>query len=225
MVGVVYLLPMAVATLLSVGMFALTARHRDEHGSYTMMALFGSIALWAGAYAVQLTTTTLEPAIFWNNVRYFGISISPVVTLVFAMLYTGYNHLVTLRNLVLLFAVPTLTNVVIWTNPAHGLWGTYTYVPSQEALVQLTVSPAGPWYGVHAFYSFAASLAAIALFARDWLATDTDGLVTQPTVFLSATALPMVGSMVTLAGLTPVDAAPILFSITAVLLVYGVLEL
>jgi hypothetical protein len=31
--------------------------------------------------------------------------------------------------------------------------------------------------------------------------------------------------MVTLAGLTPVDAAPILFSITAVLLVYGVLEL
>jgi hypothetical protein len=223
MVGLVYLIPMGIATLLSVGMFALTAMYRDEHGAYTMMALFGSIALWAGAYAIQLTRSSLDPALFWNNVRYFGISISPVVTLVFAMLYTGSQRLVTLRNLVALFVVPVLTNLVIWTNPAHRLWGVYQYVPREEALVQLVVAP-GPWFAVHSLYSFAVSIAAIVLFARRWLETNRDALVTRSSLFLVATLLPMLGSAVTLAGLTPVDIAPIAFSITTVLIVVAVFE-
>jgi hypothetical protein len=215
---------MAIATLLSVGDVPANgdssrgARFVHDDGAVREHHPLG------GGVRGLVDTVEFGPAVFRNNVRYVGISISPVVTLVFAMLYTSYERLVTLRNLVALFAVPALTNVLIWTNPAHRLWGVYEYVPREEALVQLVVTP-GPWIGVHSLYSFAVSIAAIALFARWWLETDRDGLVTRSSTFLVATVLPMLGSAVTLAGLTPVDVTPIVFSITTVLIVVAVFEL
>lgn len=97
---------------------------------------------------------------------------SPVVTLVFALQYTDRDELVTRRNLILLFVVPVLTNIVIWGNPLttellageQGLWGTYVYNPSSDALVQLTITW-GPWFLVHTIYSFLAGLSAVGLFA------------------------------------------------------------
>jgi len=224
MTDITFIVPLVLATLVSLAMFGLTTTNRDAKGAYVLMGLFGSIAIWSGAYAVQLSVNNLQSAILWNNIRFFGISVAPVVTLVFALEYTGRDDLVTRRNLALLFVVPVLTNVIIWTNPMYNLWGVYTYVPESETLVQLTTTW-GPWFLVHTIYSFLAGLSAVGLFAAQWVTSEQEGLVNQTTAFLFATLLPILGSLVTVVGLAPLDLAPFAFTITGVLLVVAIFKL
>lgn len=180
--------PLFLAALVTAGLFALTAQYREKKGAYTMLALFGSIAIWCVAYALQLGTGD----VVWNRVRFVGIAAAPVAVFVFALQFTGRNDLVTPRNVALLSVMPVLTNVVIWTNGAHGLFGTFTASGVET----------GIWFWIHAVYSYLLALGAIALFVRHWLRLGTSAETLQRTrAFLLATLFPALGSFLTVSGL------------------------
>lgn len=213
-----YTVPLVLAAAVSVGLFVLTAMHHEERGAYPMMGFLGSIAIWAGAYALQLMSGTMSGAITWSNVRYFGIALAPVATLVFALEYTGRDGLVSRRLVAGLLVVPLVTNVVVWTNPLHELWAApYIYHDAAAQLVRLDWE-SGPWYYVHVVYSYLASLAAAGLFVRRWL-SEEGGTFTKTTVLLLALIFPMVGSAITLLGLVPLDVAPFTFTVSGLAIV------
>ena len=213
-----YAIPLVLAAGVSFVLFVLTAMHHEEQGAYPMMGFLGSISIWAGAYALQLTTTTMDAAITWSNVKYFGIALAPIATLIFALEYTGRDDLVTTRIAAGLLVVPLVTNVVVWTNSVHELWAApYIYHAAGEQLVRLDWET-GIWYTIHVVYSYVASLAAAGLFVRQWL-SEEGGVFTKTTVLLVALVFPMLGSAVTLLGTVPLDVAPFTFTISGAAIV------
>jgi hypothetical protein len=207
-------IPLLLSGIVAVGLFGLAVVNRDAKGAYPLAALFVGIAVWSLAYAVYLASDPGTLKDYLDAIRFFGISTTPVTVFVFALEYAGVRHLVTKRNVALLSIVPAITNVLVWTNPAHQLfWATRTVQEGQ------LVTTWGPWFGVHALYSFALGFGAIGLFAYKYVVERSEeGSVGQTRAFLVATLFPLVGSLVTNIGGLQIDLAPFGFMITAVML-------
>lgn len=217
-----YTIPLGIAALVVAAMLALTITQRDQKGAYVMMGLFTPIVVWAGAYALQLASTGLGQALFWNTVRFAGPAFVAPTFLVFALQYTGREHLITRRNVALLSAIPTLTVVLIWTNHfgLHGLVRASAEVVTVGGIERLDFTW-GPWYYVHALYSFALTFGAIGLFVS-YLREATDRSLRQTQLFLLGSLFPTMGSLLFAADFTAIDWGPVAYVVTAVLLVVAI---
>ncbi|WP_246985097.1 histidine kinase N-terminal 7TM domain-containing protein [Halorientalis marina] len=214
-----YTIPLGITALIVAGLFAVTLTQRSQKGAYTMLGLFGAIVVWAGSYALQLASTVLGQALFWNTLRFAGPSLVTLAFIVFALQYTGRADLVTRRNVAVLAVVPVLTNVLVWTNylGVHGLVRASAEMTTTGDLARLTMTY-GPWYYIHALYSLALSFAAIALFVGHWRRTSGQAL-RRTQLFTVGGVLPTVGTLFYAAELTAIDWGPVTYVVTACCLV------
>src|SRR4030042_6547187 len=59
--------------------------------------------------------------IFFYSFQNLGIMLIPLSWFIFALLYSGYQKWVKLRNIILLAIIPFTTTVLIFTNKFHNL--------------------------------------------------------------------------------------------------------
>src|SRR5690606_24931111 len=78
-------------------------------------------AVWAICYALELASYTLPQMLFWINLEYIGISFLPAAWMIFILKFLGKEEWMTYRNIILLFLFPTITLLLVWTNPSHHL--------------------------------------------------------------------------------------------------------
>lgn len=64
-------------------------RHRYKHSAYFFMAYAAAIAVYCFGSGFGLLAETIEQIKFWTVIQYIGISVSPVVGLMFVMNYLG----------------------------------------------------------------------------------------------------------------------------------------
>ena len=211
-----YTIPLGITALVVAGLFAVTVTQRSQKGAYTMLGLFGAIVVWAGSYALQLASTGLGQALFWNTVRFAGPSLVTLAFIVFALQYAGREALVTRRNVALLAVIPVLTNVLVWTNylDLHSLVRVGAEMTTAGGIARLDVTY-GPWYYVHALYSLALSFVSIGLFAGHLRRTDGRAL-RRTQLFFVGGVVPTLGSLLYAADLTAIDWGPVTYVVTAV---------
>ncbi len=213
-----------VAILVSLGLFALTLTRRTERGAYPLLLFLGSIVLSTGGYALQLLASSELATFVFHGLRFSGVALRPPAVFLFALMFAGYANLVTRRNVALVFAVPVLTVVVIWTSPLHGLFAVVA-TAGGEPTVQY-----GGYFFVHAIYSYLLIFAALALFARQWVGqTGSLFRVNQASGFLVAVLLPTVGSLITvgaaLSGQSIIDVASLSFAVSGVVITATIFRL
>ncbi len=217
-----YTIPLAIAAVTAVVMFALAATQRSSKGATTMMGLFGAMVLYAGGYAMQLSSTALSEKLLWHAVRFVGPALVVVAFFVFALQYTGRESSVTLRNVGLLLVVPVVTLVLVWTEiyGFHSLVLGAVSVEEVAGLQRLVVAD-GPWYPVHAVYSLGLTLAAVVLFAVH--AVNSEGPAAKRSrLFALSGLVPMLGSTVYAAGYTAIDWGPVTYVVTGLVLVFAI---
>ena len=96
----------------------------------------------------------------WSRMTFFGVTVVPVAWFLFSLEYTGREKWVTRRNVALLFVLPLITLIFIWTDSYHRLF-------LKEALfdMSLTIPKVqmmyGPAFFIHAIYSYLLLLIAI----------------------------------------------------------------
>ena len=217
-----YTIPLALAALIVGGMLAITLTKREQKGAYTMIALFVPIVVWAGSYALQLSSTTEAQAHLWNTVRFMGPAFASPTFLVFAFQFTDREELLTTRNIALVAAVPVLTTIMVWTDYAglHSLVRSQVEMTTQGGLERLVLTY-GPWYYVHALYSLGVSFVAAGLFAAYWRQASGRRL-RQTQLFLFGGILPSLGSLLYAAELTAIDWGPVGYILTAVALMTAI---
>lgn len=202
--------PLLVVAVVGTGLFGLTAANRGQRGAYSLMGVFGGAVLWAGAYALEFSNAWGMP-VTWLNVRFLGSTVVPVGIFLLALQVTGRGAVVTTRNVAALFALPLVTNVIVWTNPVN-LWAVaYT---SEGPLT----AEWGPWFYVYVLYQFLLTTGAIVLFADEVRQQDVDSPVTSASLLLVATVLPAVGTAVYAVQLSPIDFGAYAFVVSGVLL-------
>lgn len=217
-----FTIPLAVAAGIAGTMFVLALTQRGEKGAGTLLALFGAMAVYAGAYAAQLASTGYGWKLLFHALRFLGPTFVTVAFFVFALQYTGRESMLGPGTLALLGVVPVVTTVLVWTD----VYGVHNLVLAETGLdtvggIQRLVVTDGPWYHVHAGYSLALALFAIVLFVGRWLTADGD-VGKQARLFALSATIPVAGTAVYLAGYSAIDWGPVTYVVSGLVLVVAI---
>jgi PAS domain S-box-containing protein len=128
---------------------------RSGNAVRTFAVILALIAAWAIFYALELSSSTMKDMLFWIKLEYIGISLLPAFWLVFCIQFLGNQNWLNKSNVALIFFLPVVTLLMVWTNSAHNLHYAQTFVNTMGKIPLLGIIP-GPWYTVHTiiFYAF-----------------------------------------------------------------------
>jgi PAS domain S-box-containing protein len=182
-----------------------------------------SFAVWSTAELLRISATTVAVERLWHNVRFIGPAFGSVGYFIFTAVYTNHDTWVQRRRLWLLFVVPTLTMVLVWTNPQHMLVRA-AVDSSGLAPFAMTYTP-GPWFLVHAAYSYGVALIGTGWIVMRFLNVQAGGYFAKQTVSILISVVIILGLNVAYnIGLTTVEWTPIGGAIWAVIFTVAVLE-
>jgi hypothetical protein len=179
-------------------------RHREAAGASGFAALMGCVTLWSLIATMEALSGDSPTRDFWRSLKYISLAASPVALLIFALQSIGSRWL-TLRRALLLFIVPALTQVVIWTNSWHYFW----FIPNVGR---------GVWFWVHSAYSFTLVFIGLILVTLAlWGATPLRRR--QLTAILIGILIPLIVNILHTFGLISyvVDFTPIAFTFSGTL--------
>ena len=198
-------------------------RKRKLLGAKVLAFLLFSITLWSVAYGFELISESLDAMRVWTRISYPGISFSPVLFFLFIMAITDRSKWLSIKRVVLLFIVPTIMNISMWTNELHNLFYLESSVDLDWAFpVQKIVH--GPVFLILVVYSYLMMIAGIVVLARDFVYADKPYREQLSPVFIAST-LPLIFNAGYLLRVFPVgyiDLTPVVFSAAAFVLAISV---
>jgi len=147
------LIPLVVATAVSIILIIYALPRRKAAGAKSFLLLMSGVAVWLIGYAFEISGLDISTSIFWANISYFGIASLPVAWLLFSLEYTGRSHLLTTRNIGLLFFEPAIIMLLIWTDEFHHLFR-QSVTMTVTNLMPLLENVRGPSFWVHTAYSY-----------------------------------------------------------------------
>jgi diguanylate cyclase (GGDEF)-like protein len=190
--------------------------------SFTWMMF--SIAVWSLGYGLELLTPGLSGKLFWARVETFGIASVAVFLFFFSAAYTGRNNLLTPRNRVLFWVIPSITIVAAWLPPYDSLIWETTRIGSYGTLTFLAAD-FGTWFWLQTAYSYMLLLIASLFLVLEVIRSPRPYNV-QAGIVLLGTLFPWLGSFLYLSeSVFPgIDLSPFSFAPTALLLAWGILR-
>jgi signal transduction histidine kinase len=110
-----------VSLIISLVLFYISVR-KVYKATYASLRVF-SIALALYSVSYNLFTLEIFPGrLFWLSCTLLGLMALPVGMLLFSFEYTQQNHRITRRLVIILFIIPGLFQLGLWTNRWHGLF-------------------------------------------------------------------------------------------------------
>lgn len=218
----VYLIPYFISLGISLGVAVYALRHRAVAGatSYAVVALSQAIIILG--YIFELVNTTLAGKIFWDSFQWFGTVTMPVAFFAFALDYTGQLRSPAKRIVLLLLIIPTIFLLLVATNSRHGLILTDPQLiegyPFSALVYDFTTAV---W--LIAFYLYGLVIYSIFLLLRHCLHSQPI-YRRQTSTIIFGMLVPVVGSMLTVGGITLTfqrDIAPLTLAIGNLIVIWG----
>ena len=197
-------------------------RYRPGHVVTSFLWLMVAIAWWLLSAIIENMSTNVSFSIFWMKMCYLGITTLPVIWFVFTLQYSDRGKRLTRPGMVLLFVLPAVTLIMVWTNDInHMIWKSIVVDTSFYPSVKTVTYNA--WFWVHAIYSYILLLAGTinlsGLFFR------TSGIYRKQTgILLLASFTPLVANLLFITGIGPsfsIDPTPMAFVVTGVAFLWG----
>jgi two-component system, NtrC family, sensor histidine kinase HupT/HoxJ len=142
-----------------------------------------------------------------------GTTTMPVLCLLIVMAFVrGWDKLP--KKALWLFAVPLLTNIIIWTNPLHHLYYVNFSVVRSEIVF-------GPYMYVSGLYNYACMIVSIVMMARFMHSTPSKLYIKQGLLYILGVAVPLVVSVIATLGLADFTIASTPLSFIAALVFHG----
>jgi PAS domain S-box-containing protein len=213
-----YVIPLLLAAALSIGLAVFVAHRRRAPGSVPFIWLMVGVSVWSLGYAVELASTDLQVQLLCTRIQYLGIVSVPVTWFLFVQRYAGHDRWTRRPNVLLLFIVPALTVLLVWTDRFHSL--VYAQVRSDASgpFVMLDVTY-GPWFMVHTVYSYSLLILGTARLIQVVLPSPRP-YRGQAVALLVAAFFPWLGNALHIARLGPfpgLDLTPFAFALTGLM--------
>lgn len=180
-----YLVALIAGTLIAAGVLAAAWRRRDAPGAVPLLFFTAASAWWMICYALRLTVEPATDPLLWYKLMYAGIVVISPAFLAFSLQYTGRGRWVNLRLAGLLAIEPLLLNILVWTDPYHGLLFNGWLGP--ESNIRF-VGGTGFW--IHTIYSYALLGWSFVLLIQ--------GVVRASTIYRRQAGMVILGAMVPL---------------------------
>lgn len=220
----IWSIPPLLAALVGAGAYLRVRKMRRVPGMPALLTLLAAMLFWAGAQFVGSMFTVASIKLITIKLAYFGIVITPVAWLSFAISYTRRQMRLPTLALNLICVIPLITITLVMTNEWHHLiWTDIQFVQTQGVFGMVTTH--GLWLYVHAIYSYGLLVVATTILA--WSIGHTTG-EWKPVV--AVIAAPLVVCLTNLFYLSSINPAPwfdmttIGFAAAAMILDSGVLR-
>ncbi|MCP5093976.1 MAG: PAS domain-containing protein [Chloroflexi bacterium] len=184
------------------------------------------LIIWITLSILEYLSPTLTAKLFWANLSFIGIAYLPVVWLVVVIEYTDHNQRWA-QIIPWFFVIPTLTNLLIWTNPWHNLWrGLSTLNESAEPIPLVFYDYKFWFYGIHAPYGYLIFVLITYLLLKK-LKITVGIYRRQIILLLISTILPMISDGLYVLGIWPIpnfNPTTIVFSVSGIVLTVALFQ-
>jgi len=209
-----YTLPLAASALASAVLFVVIYRSREKRAAMPLLGVLTSAVIWSLADGIRLSSTNRALKIAMNDLRFLGPILATVSAFLFAAAYTNREQWLSEQRVMGLFSVHVVTFVLVITNAGHNLVRESVTFGTINGMVLMEISW-GPWYYVHAIYSYALLVATAYMFVRKYLQSgDLDTYRGQTLTILVGTFVPWGMNAAFIADITEVDLTAIGFTVT-----------
>lgn len=202
-------------------MAGFVAWRKPTRSGLALGVLLGAASWWALAYGIELAVAAVEVKSFWGDVKYVGISLIAPSWLVFVLLYTGRNRLVTRGLLVALSIEPVALIALLVNDATHDLVRSY---PPDAAGQAQPIVETGPAFWANLVYANVLVVVASAIFVLS-MARLARTYLWMALVLVAATMLPWAANLLhnfEVGWFAYVDLTPVGFVVTGAVLVVGV---
>lgn len=184
-----------------------------------------AMSIWAFTYSLEIFFSNLQAKLLVVNIEYIGIISVPVYLLFFALEFTGKSHLLTQRTKILIWGIPILSLILVWTNPLHHLMWNRETVSTVTGLDLLDVR-FGIFFWVHIVYSYTLVAYANILLIIELLQRPRMYRI-QISFIILGMLIPVIGNLIFINGVNPIkdlDTTPLFFLPTALGLSWAVIK-
>ncbi len=196
------------------GMYSFYKRELTGAGPLGFLML--AITWWSTMYGLELLSNDLQQMRLLNSISYPAIVSLPVFVFMFVMAILDRREWFTFKRVVLLFIVPAIVNLTMWTNEFHWLFYTVSEIDTQWPFpVQKLVH--GPLFWINIVYTYVLLVGSIVLLLREWFYSERP-YRTQLSIILLGMAFPILVNLNYLFKILPVgyiDLTPVAFFLTA----------
>ena len=216
--------PPLLVALVCVGSYLQIRSKKRIPGIPAILALLAAVLFWSGAQFMDSLFVELAPKVIATKLSYFGIVLTPVAWLTFAITYTRRQMRLSRTALNLICIIPLITVALVVTNEWHGLVWRDLYLLHSEFVVGLITQP-GPWFYVHALYSYGLLIVATTILA--WAISQTKGEWKPVVAVISAPLVAGLANVFSLSPLNPIpwfDMTTLGFAAAAIILNAGLLR-
>lgn len=199
---------------------AYRASQRSFPGDTYLVFFILSSMFWALTSALEWYVALPFEKAFWSQLSYLGIvSVAPA-WFCYSLAYCGYSHLLTKRNIILLWIIPFITMSLALTNAYHG-WNWPSYRLVEHPLGNYMFYEHGPSFWVLTVYSYILNIAYSVLMLRQSKRMFS-AYRTQAVILFISVALPWIGNILyNTRVVTIIDLTPAAFTLTGVLLLWN----
>jgi signal transduction histidine kinase len=178
------------STGLSIWAAVIARTRRGVPGGVAFGWMSAAIAVWSFTSGMHTLVGDRETRILISKLQYFGIASVGVLWLIFTTAYSRIAWPAPRVTRILVWAIPITTLLLAWTNEQHGFyWSSITEAATAEGT--RLVYAGGPWYWVHAAYSYFLILVGTAILIR--------GLRRFPPPYRRQTVMIIIGAIAPLA--------------------------
>jgi len=194
---------------------------RKKAGGWAFVGLMTSIAIWMASAAIEAAVVGEAPKVFWSQMEYVGYVFTGVFLLFFALHYTQQAQLLTPFGQLVVWMLPILSLLFVWTNPwHHTVWTGFSPGPEKANVL---IYHRGPIFWFIAGYTYVFSFVSCYVFYRARKTADPVIRRQLDTMLLSA-AFPFASGALYLFGqdfVSGMDVSPFGFSIAGLIIAWG----
>ena len=215
------MVPLVFAAAISGALAIYTWRNRKTAGATPFSILLFILFEWGISYILELAALDIHTKTFWSILKFGGVVATPVAWLTFAFEYTGRKTWINARRLAMLSITPLTTMILLSTNESHRLfWASRDL--AVEGGFHLLVTTNGPWFWVHAAYTYTLIMIGLVLIIRALLRWPAQYRGQMIWILLS-TLTPLIANAITVFKILPIliDLTPFAFTVTGVGMAYA----
>lgn len=196
-------------------------QRRPRPWAVPLSGVMGAVSWWVLFNALEVAATTLEHKMVWINTLYLGVVLLPVAFFLFCLTYAKLVETIQWWWAAGLLVIPAVTTTIIWLNPNQlfvitAELNTHNLFPTMN-IVQ------GIWFWVHAFYTY--SLIAAGLACLGWVGWYKNSFDRyQSRLVFYSVIPPLLGNVLSVAKFLPFDVTGFSFSLTGLILGWGLLR-
>lgn len=208
----------SVAVLIFMGYFSL-----KRNKLYACMSLI-PVSIYEFGYAFEILSTSIEKVKFWIKVEYIGIAFLPVVWLLFALNFNGYEEKLKKNTLMLLYIVPAITLIMNYTNDFHHLFYKNLYM-NNDGIFPIVEIIKGPFYWLNIVYTYSIMFMGLIIFISAYFKS-VSIVRKQILILIIAWLIPWISDIIYMLKLTPfnLDLCPLAFSLSGIISSFAILN-